>query len=334
MSGMLNKIFKIRSKIAAIFLGFISLIWFLIRVIPKPSRATYPCQKVVFPLASTFVIWIAGVISGKYFYKKAKTVFAAANYFLVFIFLAASVFSFSILTIPSSTISASFNKSTYSEDFEPTDNPNTPIGNAKGIFPGRVVWCYNPNATNWSGVARKFGIDGKSGATTINPDGNWFLEGNIIQSQVDLMIAETICKISGENSDIQAWDAIFKYFNTTHQKGETGYKQGEKIAVKINLNNCDTHGAMDGSSNISPQMVLGLLRQLVLKANVPASYITFYDVSRNIPSSIYDLCNQKFPNAKFVDKTGLYWNLLPILLSTPTCLLVLLRLIILLTFQI
>jgi hypothetical protein len=223
---------------------------------------------------------------------------------LVLIFLAASVFFFSLIAIPDSKITASFKKSSYSEDFEPTDSPNTPIGTAKGIFPGRVVWCYNPNATNWSGVTNKSGIDGKSGATSPNPDGNWYLEGNIIQSQVDNMIAETICKLTGKNSDIQAWDAIFKYFNATHQKGEIGYKQGEKIAVKINLNNCATHGPMDGSSNISPQMVLGLLRQLVNKANVPAGNITFFDVSRYIPSSIYNLCKQEFPDVKFVDKSG------------------------------
>ena len=38
--------------------GFIALLWFLVRVIPKPSRATYPCQRAAFPLASAFVIWL------------------------------------------------------------------------------------------------------------------------------------------------------------------------------------------------------------------------------------------------------------------------------------
>jgi hypothetical protein len=301
---MLLKIINKKSKIILIIIGLLSLIWFLIRVIPKPSRATYPCQRAVSPFASTFVIWIIGVLKGKYFVKKAKHSFAKANYWLVIVFVVASVFSFSLITLPLSTISASFNKSTHLEDFVPTDNPNTPIGNAKGIFPGRVVWCYNPNATNWNGITGKWNIDGKSGATSPNPEGNWFLEGNIIQSQVDFMISETICKLTNKNSDVLAWDAIFKYFNNTHQKGETGYKQGEKIAIKINLNNCVNHGSMDGSSNISPQMVLGLLKQLVNKANVPATNITFYDVSRQIPSTIYNLCKQEFPDVKFVDQAG------------------------------
>lgn len=296
---------KKKTKIIVIIIGLLSLIWFLIRVIPKPSRAAYPCQRAAFPMASAFILWITGVLSGKYFFNKARYSFSRANPVLIVLFISLSIISFSVITIPFSPISASFNNSRSNiDDFKPTDNPNTPIGKAKGIFPGRVVWCYNPNATNWNGITRKGNIDGKSGATSPNPEGNWFLEGNIIQSQVDVMISETVCRLTGKNSDILAWDAIFKYFNTIHLKGETGYKQGEKIAVKINLNNCTNHGTMNGTTNISPQMVLGLLRQLVYKSNVPAGNITFYDVSRAIPSTIYDLCKKEFPDIKFVDQAG------------------------------
>ena len=38
--------------------GLFAVVWFLVRVIPKPSRATYPCQRIAFPIASSFVIWI------------------------------------------------------------------------------------------------------------------------------------------------------------------------------------------------------------------------------------------------------------------------------------
>src|SRR4030042_3517359 len=53
-------------------LGLFSLIWFLIRVIPKPSRATYPCQRFAAPFASGFVIWIAGMIGSVLAYRRAK----------------------------------------------------------------------------------------------------------------------------------------------------------------------------------------------------------------------------------------------------------------------
>ena len=284
-------------------MGLLSLVWFLIRVIPKPGRAAYPCQRAAFPFASTFVIWVAGTISGKYFFKRAGQVFARADYLLVIVFLIASAISFSLVTLPFSTVHASI-KNVFQADFEPFDNANNPVGTARGIFPGRVVWCYNPNATNWSGISVKAKVDAVSGATEPVPDGDWFLEGNIIQSQVDMMISETISKLTGKGSDALAWTEIFRYFNRTHNKGDRGYQPGERIAVKINLNNSSNHGGMNSCTNISPQMALGLLRQLVYKAGVPAGDITFYDVSRMIPSTIYDLCKHEFSDVKFVDQPG------------------------------
>ena len=54
-------------------IGLSSLIWFLIRVIPKPSRATYPCMKVAAPLASTFVIYLIGLVTSVVAYTKGKS---------------------------------------------------------------------------------------------------------------------------------------------------------------------------------------------------------------------------------------------------------------------
>jgi uncharacterized protein (DUF362 family) len=59
------------SRIFLTLVGFIALIWFLIRVIPKPQRASYPCQKAAFPLASAFVIWVSGTLLSKRLFKKA-----------------------------------------------------------------------------------------------------------------------------------------------------------------------------------------------------------------------------------------------------------------------
>src|SRR6516164_6451570 len=59
----LNRIFgtaKAKGRFVWFFsgMGLFSVFWFLIRVIPKPSRALYPCQRVAFPIASSFVIWL------------------------------------------------------------------------------------------------------------------------------------------------------------------------------------------------------------------------------------------------------------------------------------
>ena len=37
-------------------LSVLALVWFLARVLPKPIRATYPCQRAAFPLASSLII--------------------------------------------------------------------------------------------------------------------------------------------------------------------------------------------------------------------------------------------------------------------------------------
>jgi uncharacterized protein (DUF362 family) len=56
--------------------GLAALLWFLIRVIPKPSRANYPCQRAAFPLASAFIAWLAGVLGGVAILRKVRAKFA------------------------------------------------------------------------------------------------------------------------------------------------------------------------------------------------------------------------------------------------------------------
>ncbi len=88
--------FTYGKKLWFIVVGFISLIWFLIRVIPKPQRAMYPCQRVAFPLASAFVIWLTGFTGSFLFYKKAQNFFKNARYLLSasFFILALLIFGF------------------------------------------------------------------------------------------------------------------------------------------------------------------------------------------------------------------------------------------------
>ncbi|HUV62641.1 MAG TPA: hypothetical protein VMW24_02025, partial [Sedimentisphaerales bacterium] len=62
--------------------GLLALIWFLFRVIPKPSRAAYPCQRAAFPLASGFVIWLTGAICSITFIRRAKRCLAQSRYAL------------------------------------------------------------------------------------------------------------------------------------------------------------------------------------------------------------------------------------------------------------
>jgi hypothetical protein len=119
--------------------GLLALIWFLIRVIPKPSRAMYPCQRVAFPLASGFVIWLTATIGSIAAIRKARRTFAKSRYVLCVILVAVSVGSVWL------ALSITTEKTVLAD--EPV--ANAPIGTAKGIFPGRVVWVHDPDATDW-----------------------------------------------------------------------------------------------------------------------------------------------------------------------------------------
>jgi hypothetical protein len=269
------------------FVGLASLLWFLIRVIPKPSRAAYPCQRAAFPLASGFVVWLTGIVVSSLAYRKAKRLAGRARYvaagFLAAVAVAALWWSINI-TADTGAVAA----------FTPSEPPNTPMGVAKGIFPGRVVWVHDPNATTWDGVT-----------------GFWWDEQNLNQQVVDDMLSRSLRALTGQKDDAAAWDAIFRYFNRTHGAGDVGYQPGEKIAIKINLNPegygpaYDTRG---GNGRMpSPQMVHSLLAQLFDKVHISGSNVTIYDASRAIANPLYNRihgdADPNFQNVRFVANT-------------------------------
>ena len=55
-----NVIFKVCFPL----FGLAALIWFLIRVVPKPSRIEYPCQQIAAPIAFYFVAFISSTLVG------------------------------------------------------------------------------------------------------------------------------------------------------------------------------------------------------------------------------------------------------------------------------
>ncbi len=268
--------------------GLIALTWFLIRVIPKPSRAAYPCQRVVFPLASVFVVWITGVIASTLAYRKARRLFHQSRYVAGGICVAVAV-----MTIWWSINITSDNSAKAA--FTPSDPPNIPMGVAKGINPGRVVWIHDANATSWN-------------AST----DYWWDDNNTDQNTVDNMMGKSIRTLVSEPNDINAWNTLFRHFNQAKGKGDVGYQAGEKIVIKINLNNKGNSLVTDLKAiDASPHMVRGLLRQLVYEAGVPQSAITVYDAKRPIFTNdplkdcVYNSCHPEFPNVNY--KGGAGW---------------------------
>jgi hypothetical protein len=271
--------------------GFLALLWFLFRVIPKPSRATYPCQRVAFPLASGFAIWLAGAVGSIAAFRKAKRRMAQSRYALCVLLIAVSVGSVWF----AQNITAE--KAVYAD--EPASN--TPVGVAKGIHPGRVVWIHDPDATDWAGPG----------------DGYWWQSNHTDQAVVDQMMSRAIRILSGEQTDASAWNRLFEHFNKTHGRENRGYKKGEKIVVKVNYVGCiqawsrrpvtgiDDYNLRNVDyMNTSPQMIIALLRQLVNEAGVNEADITVGDTLCYFPNEFYNMCHKEFPNVRYLEYLG------------------------------
>ena len=286
-------------------IGLVSLVWFIVRVIPKPSRAEYPCMKVAAPFASSFVIYVAGFLATLFSFRKARRFLRSVNYFaagaFIFCGIVAGVFTMLHSDSESDAIAAT---SDVHPVFVPTDSANRPMGIAKGIFPGRVVWMWDSTATPWNGTT-----------------GYWWSDVNTNQTVVDSMLSKSLRSLTGQTTDSAAWVALFKFFNENHGKGPVGYQPGERISVKINLVNFGSVSTVTNQAFTSPQVVLAMARQLVRKAGVPDSLISIYDTQRYMPDPIYTKCHNEFPKLHFVgwyqlngrekyvrDTTRVYWS--------------------------
>ncbi|MGE5419348.1 MAG: DUF362 domain-containing protein, partial [Chloroflexota bacterium] len=271
--------FRVPGKLIVIAISVLATIWFLARVIPKPSRATYPCMQVAAPLMSGLVIWLLSLSGSVLAFRKARINFLHGKYLAAVMFLfisAAAVFIFSsrsALPAKASSLDIWY-------------KPNIPLGTAKGIFPGRVAWGHNPKVASWDGVT-----------------GSWWDDKFNDQKENDRLFTQTILALTGEQNEKEAWEAVFKYFNKTKHNAGKGYQKGQKIAIKINENNTSSHQNTD-EINANPQVICSLLSSLVKSGGIPEENITVADPSRFITNNIYDKCHKAFPSVHFVDHNG------------------------------
>jgi hypothetical protein len=126
------------------------------------------------------------------------------------------------------------------------------------------------------------------------------------------MMSLAIRWLAGRSTEAEAWDALFRYFNNGHGKGDSGYQPGEKIAIKVNLTTCNASNGsnkgtrekttyLDKAGDTSPQMILALLRQLVNVVGVDQSDIAVGDPVSFFPQQWYDHMVPEFPNVHYVD---------------------------------
>jgi hypothetical protein len=271
-------------------MGVISLTWFLVRVIPKPSRATYPCQRAAFPMATGFIIWLTGTLTIKVLSQRLGRLLGGPR--------GATLFGGSVATLGivcwtlGSIIGpgvAEEKKAKIDFNFIPAQ-ANTPVGIARGIHPGRVVWTRDPLATKWAGKWQQ-------------KSDQWWLDKNTDQVRVDAMLAATLTRLTGAADPAAAWKAIFAYYNQhSRQLDKRSYQPGEVVAVKINLNNSGGPDKEDNYTDESPQIVLAMVRQLVNEAHVRQQDVIVYDGRRFIPPAILTKVWSEFKDVRFVQQ--------------------------------
>ena len=173
-----------------------------------------------------------------------------------------------------------------------------PLGRAKGICPGRVVWVHDPEVTTWRG----------------SDDGYWWEGERVKQRRVDEMLARTVCELAGKSKVAAAWDRLFRHFNKEHGKGDVGYKAGERMVIKPNWVgmiyreghvDLDTYKFIRRQNymNTAPQMLLALVNQLT-GVGVPAQNITICDTLACFVDEYYGLFHSAFSRLRLEDYAG------------------------------
>ncbi len=309
LSVIQGKLLKLRipAKLIFIVMGLLSTAWFLIRVIPKPSRAAYPCMKATAPFMSAFILYLMGLGGSVLAFRKSRDLLRKARYLagiaLVLVALG-SLFAVSTLR-PSRSYAREIH-----EDQEYT--PNEPMGIARGIFPGRVVWIHERDVTNdnCTNTVVKDGV-------TDDKDDVYYQDKNTCQDTVDKMLDAAMIAISGKQTLPEAWDAVFKWFNSTLKgKGEVGYTAGEKVLIKVNRTSSSQGYNSDLSRNdkknwqnlveTSPQIMLSVLRQLVNNAGVPQEDIYIGDPQRMLYQNDVDKMAAEFPDVHYLGRNSNY----------------------------
>ena len=290
-------------------MGIISTIWVLIRIIPKPSRASYPCMQVAAPIMSGFVVYLLSLGGITLALRKARQNLYHARYIAAGSFILVALVGLVI----SLTHGIQFaNAGTFAAD-GPDDGPNQPIGKAMGVNPGRVVWIWNPEATNENCTS-----------TFDTKDWYWKPE-NTNGKVVGSMFRNALNKLGGKATAAESWDVLFHFFNDRKHQKNAGYTKGEKIFIKINqgtsrwlLNQDDKDKGYYypatlrpeetrrrtslGPTETGPYIVLELLRELVNEVGVNQADISVGDPMTDIYGHNYDIWVAEFPGVHYIDK--------------------------------
>lgn len=201
------------------------------------------------------------------------------------------------------------------EEYPSAEEPNNPVGTPVGINPGKVIWAWNPDATNENCVS-----------TFEKQDWYWKSENTDVEV-VGNMFREAILKLTEESSVAKSWDKLFRSFNAKKSGHNSGYRKGEKIFIKINQSQSRWLLSQDDKKRgyyvprelkpreqrkrmnlipveTGPAIVLELLRELVNDLGIEQSDISVGDPIAHIYGHNYDVWVREFPDVIYADRTS------------------------------
>jgi hypothetical protein len=293
------------SKLMFLIMGIASTLWFLIRVVPNPKRAGYPCMRAAAPIMSGFVLYLLSLGGMTLLFRKAVNRFKRARYL-------SGAFALTLSLMLLVVFNWQYTQTVYAKTVGFTrgvlpDGANNPMGEGVGIFPGRVTWAWNPDATNQD-------------CANILTDA-FYMPKNNDQNVINKMMDESIINLGGKSTVKDSWDAIFKHFNQGKSGTANGYQNGETIFIKVNngqagwaINMKDlsetgitspaTKKRNSVMSGTTPATVLALIRQLVDECGVPQNMILVGEPMTHVYKSMYDVINAEYPDVIVLDKDG------------------------------
>ena len=200
----------------------ILLFWFLIRIIPKPSRIYYPCQRTTLVILILYLkgIFPALAATSVHFVRKIKRVkikkIATLALIFVLVFCGIKLYRPIFWRIVSM---AGFFKTNFIS-----------LLYAQGFSFSRVVRTYHPHATNW------------------DPVSDPLYYNYVDQSIVNNMVDEGVMALTDSADAQTGWNKVM--YN---------YKAGDSVAIKINGN--DFYGD-PWSQTTLPQVINGVIKGL------------------------------------------------------------------------
>jgi hypothetical protein len=240
-------------------------------------------MKAAFPLATSFVTYLVGITGTTIFIRKARERMVQSKVLLAVLFVFLGLATGFVAMVSNTYETYAINAELKTELVA-----NEPIGTAQGIFPGRVVWEHNTSATD---------------ENCTNGSGDfWHQDDNTDQTVVSQMLSDGLKNLTGTETDSEAWDALFKYFNNEKGNGDQGYTAGEKIAIKVNMNSIWYDA--DRGTNTSPQIMYALLDQLVNVVGVAESDISIGDPNCSMIDPAFQKCDGAFPNVTYWGNGG------------------------------